>query len=115
MCGAHCDYSGGETYLLNSYEMSGPIWPWSTQCVYHAARGSELSFYTQSVVKDLRAGDRTRFWFPREGDRQVARLGTVIRFVMTGEGEVVRLHVDGRPNYETSMLLTTSVFFVSRP
>jgi hypothetical protein len=33
---------------------------------------------------------------------------------MTGEGEMVRMHVDGSPNNETAMLPTTSVFFMSR-
>jgi len=95
--------------------MSGPIWPWPTQREYRAARGSELSFYTQSMAKDLRAGDRARFWSPPEGAQQVTRLGTIIAFVMTSEGEMVRMHVDGRLDNETAMLPTTSVFFVSRP
>ena len=66
------------------------------------------------MVKDLNEGDRARFRFPREGEGQVARVGTIIGFVITGEGEVVRMRVDGRPENETSMLLTTSVSLVSR-
>lgn len=73
-----------------------------------------MAFYEHSTVKDLRAGDRARYWFPPNERDQVAKLGTILGFVMTTEGEVVRMHVDGMPNNETSMLLTTAVFFVSR-
>jgi len=41
-------------------------------------------------------------------------VGTNIEFVMTGDGEVVRMHVGGKPNNETTMLLNTSVSLVSR-
>ncbi len=74
-----------------------------------------MSFYNHSVVKKLRAGDRARFWSSEDDGKQEARLGTVIAFVMTSEGEIVRMHVDGRPDNETAMLLTESVVFVSRP
>ena len=57
-------------------------------CSRLVPRGSEVSFYNHSIVQDLRAGDRARFWFAGEGERQVARVGTVIGFVMTGEGVV---------------------------
>jgi len=31
-------------------------------------------------------------------------VGTIIGFVMTGDGEVVRMHTGGKPNNETTML-----------
>ena len=74
-----------------------------------------MAFYMQSKVKDLHAGDRVLFWFSPGEAHQLAKQGEILGFVMTSEGEIVRMHVDGRPENETSMLLVTSVLFVSRP